>query len=62
MNHTQLPKRAAAKIAMEAMNRNDALFERIVACAFDEKTARYYRDCRQVGTPPATRSGMPNDR
>ena len=56
------PKRAAAKIAMEAMNRNDALFERIVACAFDEETARYYRACQQVGAPQTIRSGTPNER
>jgi O-acetyl-ADP-ribose deacetylase (regulator of RNase III) len=41
------PKRAAATIAMEAMNRHDPLFDRIVACAFDEETAHYYRDLQR---------------
>lgn len=56
------PKRAAAKIAMEVMNRHDPLFDRIVACAFDEETAQYYRDAQQLGAALAPRSVMPNDR
>ena len=56
------PKPAAAKIAMEAMNRHNSLFERIVACAFDEETARHYRHLHQAGAPSAPRSGTPNER
>jgi O-acetyl-ADP-ribose deacetylase (regulator of RNase III) len=38
------PKDLAAEIAMDAMQRHESWFERIVACAFDEETGRLYRD------------------
>ena len=38
------PRAAAAKIALAAMRSHEDEFERIVACVFDEETARYYRE------------------
>jgi len=38
------PRPLAAEIAMDAMQRHESWFERIVACAFDEETGRLYRD------------------
>ena len=38
------PKRPAARIAMNAMRANEALFDRIVACLFDDESAGYYRE------------------
>ncbi len=38
------PKPLAAEIAMDAMQRHESWFERIVACAFDEETEQLYRD------------------
>jgi O-acetyl-ADP-ribose deacetylase (regulator of RNase III) len=38
------PKRAAARIAIDAMRANEADFDRIVACLFDDESARYYRE------------------
>ena len=40
----RFPKQLAAKIAMDAMQRHESWFERIVACAFDEETGQLYRD------------------
>jgi O-acetyl-ADP-ribose deacetylase (regulator of RNase III) len=37
------PKPLAAEIAMEAMQRHESWFERIVACAFDAETERLYQ-------------------
>jgi len=37
------PKERAAEIAVRAMQRHEAEFERIIACAFDEGTAKLYR-------------------
>ena len=37
------PKVRAAAIAVRAMQRHQAEFERIIACAFDEGTAELYR-------------------
>jgi O-acetyl-ADP-ribose deacetylase (regulator of RNase III) len=36
------PKELAARIAIAAMRRHDAAFERIIACAFDARTAALY--------------------
>jgi O-acetyl-ADP-ribose deacetylase (regulator of RNase III) len=36
------PKAAAAAIAMRVLRAHDGSFERIVACLFDEESARYY--------------------
>ena len=38
------PKPLAAEIAMDAMQRHESWFERIVACAFDAETEQLYRD------------------
>ena len=38
------PKPLAAEIAMDAMQRHESWFERIVACAFDAETERLYQD------------------
>ena len=38
------PKPLAAEIAMDAMQRHESWFERIVACAFDTETEQLYRD------------------
>jgi O-acetyl-ADP-ribose deacetylase len=38
------PKPLAAEIAMDAMQRHESWFERIVACAYDAETERLYRD------------------
>ncbi|HKP14988.1 MAG TPA: macro domain-containing protein [Gemmatimonadaceae bacterium] len=38
------PKGLAAEIAMDAMQRHESWFERIVACAFDAETEGLYRD------------------
>jgi O-acetyl-ADP-ribose deacetylase len=38
------PKDLAAEIAMDAMQRHESWFERIVACAYDEETESLYRD------------------
>ncbi|MFL5618519.1 MAG: macro domain-containing protein [Gemmatimonadaceae bacterium] len=38
------PRPLAAEIAMDAMQRHESWFERIVACAFDAETAQLYRD------------------
>ena len=38
------PKPLAAEIAMDALQRHESWFERIVACAFDEETEQLYRD------------------
>ena len=38
------PKPLAAEIAMDAMQRHESWFERIVACAFDAETEALYRD------------------
>jgi len=40
----RFPKQLAAKIAMDAMQRHESWFERIVACAFDAETQQLYRD------------------
>jgi O-acetyl-ADP-ribose deacetylase (regulator of RNase III) len=37
------PKARAAEIAMDAMRRHDANFERIVACVFDTESLEIYR-------------------
>ena len=37
------PKPLAAGIAMDAMQRHESWFERIVACAFDAETERLYQ-------------------
>ncbi len=39
----RFPKELAARIALTAMRAHDAAFERIVACLFDEESARIYR-------------------
>ena len=38
------PKRAAAKIALEAMTRHRADFDRVIACVFSEGDAAIYRE------------------
>ena len=38
------PRPLAAEIAMDAMQRHESWFTRIVACAFDADTERLYRD------------------
>jgi O-acetyl-ADP-ribose deacetylase len=38
------PKPLAAEIAMDAMQRHESWFERIIACAFDAETEQLYRD------------------
>jgi O-acetyl-ADP-ribose deacetylase (regulator of RNase III) len=38
------PKQAAARIAVEAMRANEADFDRIVACLYDDESAEYYRE------------------
>ena len=38
------PKRDAAEIALEVMRANEGRFDRIVACLFDEESARIYRE------------------
>jgi O-acetyl-ADP-ribose deacetylase (regulator of RNase III) len=38
------PKPLAAEIAMDAMQRHESWFERVVACAFDAETERLYHD------------------
>jgi O-acetyl-ADP-ribose deacetylase len=38
------PKALAARIAVEAMRRHEALFERIVACVFDVEAEAHYRE------------------
>ena len=48
----RFPKAAAAKIALTAMLRHENTFERIVACVFDEETARHYRQLHQTGSAP----------
>jgi O-acetyl-ADP-ribose deacetylase len=40
----RFPKPLAAEIAMDAMQRHESWFERIVACAYDAETERLYRD------------------
>jgi O-acetyl-ADP-ribose deacetylase len=37
------PKAGAVEIAVRVMRRHEAEFERVIACAFDEGTARLYR-------------------
>jgi O-acetyl-ADP-ribose deacetylase (regulator of RNase III) len=39
----RFPKDLAARIAVAAMRAHDTAFERIVACLFDEESARFYR-------------------
>lgn len=39
----RFPKDLAANIALTAMRAHDAAFERIVACLFDEESARIYQ-------------------
>jgi O-acetyl-ADP-ribose deacetylase (regulator of RNase III) len=56
------PKQPAGAIAMEAMLRHQPEFDRIIACAFDEESARYYREALRAGSVPAARSGTPNER
>lgn len=56
------PKVAAASIALAAMRRHEHEFERIVACVFDDVTARYYRELHQAAGVPPARSGRPNGR
>jgi O-acetyl-ADP-ribose deacetylase (regulator of RNase III) len=48
------PKPAAAQIAVAAMRRHEAEFERIVACVFDEESARYYRRSLENGGTSAS--------
>ena len=38
------PKPLAAEIAMDALQRHESWFRRIVACAFDEETEELYRE------------------
>jgi|SRR5215203_3165243 len=38
------PRPLAAEIAMDAIQRHESWFERIVACAYDVETERLYRD------------------
>ena len=38
------PRPLAAEIAMDAMQRHESWFDRIVACAFDPETEQLYRD------------------
>jgi O-acetyl-ADP-ribose deacetylase (regulator of RNase III) len=38
------PKQAAARIAVAAMRANEADFDRIVACLYDDESAEYYRE------------------
>jgi O-acetyl-ADP-ribose deacetylase (regulator of RNase III) len=40
----RFPKPLAAEIAMDAMQRHESWFERIVACAYDAETETLYRD------------------
>jgi O-acetyl-ADP-ribose deacetylase len=40
----RFPKHPAAEIAMDAMQRHESWFERIIACAYDEETESLYRD------------------
>ena len=56
------PKRPAGTIAMGAMLQHEHEFDRIVACAFDDEAARYYREAQQASGAPAARSGTPNER
>ena len=39
----RFPKALAAKIALTAMRTHESAFERIVACLFDDESARIYR-------------------
>jgi O-acetyl-ADP-ribose deacetylase (regulator of RNase III) len=57
----RFPKREAAIIALRVMRAHEDRFDRIVACLFDEKTLRLYREVLQEGAPRGNEQLPPAD-